>query len=479
MIIQAIKTRFAPSPTGLMHLGNVRAALVNYLFAHQQNGSFILRIEDTDAQRNFDFQGTQIIKDLAWLGIEYDEGPGKPGLVGPYYQSERTSIYQEHLARLIEAKKVYRCFCTEAELEQSRKQQLKLKKPPRYLRVCAHLSSEQIQTKLDTFTPYIWRMRLDHDLSFDIHDIARGTIHFDLIHFSDFPVTRQDGSFTFLFANAVDDMTMKITHVFRGEDHLSNTALQAALFHAFDIPLPIYWHMPIICNTQGKKLSKRDFGFSLTDLQKAGFLPEAICNYLGIIGGGVFEREILSLQELVTAVRFDTISAAGRVTYDVEKLRWVNHKWIDMCDPERLAELTLPFLQERYPVVNTKEKSELVSLLQIIKTDMITLADAPQVTHFYFVEPAITLGDMSQTFGSYLVPVQETVTAQLDKLATVADFIDALKGAAKQQAIPIKYFYWFVRLALTGQQDGPSIHDIVTMLGVETARQRLERFQIC
>lgn len=472
MMIRPIRTRFAPSPTGLMHLGNIRAALVNYLFARQNKGTFILRIEDTDTQRNFDIQGAQILNDLSWLDLTYDEGPGKPGQCGPYYQSERTDIYKAYLARLIEGKQVYRCFCTEEELEHCRKQQIKLKKPPRYSRTCALLSQEQISAKLDAHTPFIWRMSLNPELGFDIHDIARGSIHFELLHFSDFPLTRQDGSFTFLFANAVDDITMEVTHIFRGEDHLSNTALQAALFHAFGALLPTYWHMPIICNSDGKKLSKRDFGFSLSDLQKAGFLPEAICNYLGIIGGGVFEKEILSLQELVEAVKFDQISAAGRVSYDVEKLRWVNHKWISVCDPERLLLLSIPFLQDLYPEVKTMERSTLLQVLQIIKTDMVTLADAPNVIRFYFVEPTLTVGDIAQKIGDQASCIKAIVDQHLDKLENVTLFIEKLKASAKEQNIPIKFVYWFIRLALMGQQDGPSIHDIITMLGVEKTRQR-------
>lgn len=475
MTTQPVRTRFAPSPTGLMHLGNVRAALVNYLFAHQHHGIFILRIEDTDAQRNFDARGAQIIEDLHWLSLTYDEGPGKETQYSPYYQSERTTLYQHKLAILIEKNLVYRCFCTEQELERSRQRQIALKKPPRYERTCASLSQDGLAAKLQEHTPFIWRMKLDDKLSFEIHDLARGLVRFELRNFSDFPLTRQDGSFTFLFVNAIDDIAMRISHVFRGEDHLSNTALQAALYHAFQTPLPIYWHMPILCNSEGKKLSKRDFGFSLSDLRNAGFLPQAICNYLGIIGGGTFEQEVLSLEQLIQAVRFDTISAAGQVRYDVEKLRWLNHKWIEKLEPDELTMLSLPFLTSAYPDIATMDTAVITQLLQTIKTDMTTLADAAQALHFYFNEPTITIGDIAQKLDGQLPAVQACVREQLDKSASIDDFLNRVKTAAKQQGLSMKLLFWFLRLALMGQQDGPSIHDLMTMLGAEKSYARIKR----
>src|SRR5581483_5841986 len=240
-----VRVRFAPSPTGMMHLGNVRTALINFLFAHQKNGTFILRIEDTDAQRMLDPNAQQILADLEWLGLHYDEGPLTQGPYAPYFQSQRSSVYEETRALFESKNLIYRCFCTEQELAKKRDRQIALKLPPRYDRTCAHLSADQIKENIDANMPFIWRFKLNHERSITITDLAHGTITFDLSHFSDFPISRQDGSFTFMFANFVDDYLMKITHIFRGEDHLSNTANQAAMFDALNIPLPIYWHMPI------------------------------------------------------------------------------------------------------------------------------------------------------------------------------------------------------------------------------------------
>lgn len=354
-----IRLRFAPSPTGMMHLGNIRTALMNALFACKNNGSFVLRIEDTDAARNFDPGALNIIQDLTWLGLTYDEGPGKGGPYAPYFQSERAPLYQKSLDQLIAKNAVYRCFCSPEELDKQRTRQIALKKPPRYDRTCLQLSADAINKKLDQKIPFIWRYLLDHTQQISINDLAHGPINFDLKNFSDFPLTRGDGSFTFIFANFVDDMLMNMTHVIRGEDHLTNTACQAVLFHAFNATIPTFWHLPILCNVEGKKLSKRDFGFSLRDLKNNGFLPEAIINYLAIIGGGSFANEVMSFDQLAQAIDFDHINATGQVKFDPEKLRWMNNKWIARISAQELYDRCLPYLTQAYPNLHNIDTEQL------------------------------------------------------------------------------------------------------------------------
>ena len=330
-----VRVRFAPAPTGMMHLGNIRSALINALYAKRYNGTFVLRIEDTDTDRNYDPNAVEITCDLEWLGLTFNEGPGKGGPHAPYFQSQRTALYQEKLQLLINSGHVYRCFCSEEELEQRRERQRALKLPPRYDRTCLGLDAATIEKYLAENIPFIWRFKLDHDQSITITDLAHKEVTFELKHFSDFPLTRQDGSVTFMFANCVDDIDMEITHVFRGEEHLSNTAGQAALYGAFQKPLPTYWHLPLLCNANGKKLSKRDFGFSLRDLKNEGFTPEAILNYLAIIGGS-YQEEIMSFDELANTIDLAHPAKTGSITYDVEKFRWVNRKWIERYTPEEL-----------------------------------------------------------------------------------------------------------------------------------------------
>jgi len=471
------RVRFAPSPTGLMHLGNVRTALLNYLFAHQKDGTFVLRIEDTDPQRNFDPGAKKIIEDLQWLNLEYDEGPLKGGPYAHYFQSERTTIYQEKLKELEKMDLVYHCFCTSEELEKKRQQQVALKLPPRYNRTCLGLSETEIEERLAQRTPFIWRMKVDTDKTIEVTDLARGTINFDLAHFSDFPITRQDGSFTFIFANFVDDALMKITHVLRGEDHLTNTANQAVLYHALNFPLPLFWHLPILCNAKGKKLSKRDFGFSLQDLRAAGFLPEAICNYLAIIGGGTFEQEIMSLKELIETLNFNEVHSTGHVRYDVEKLRWVNRKWIDHYDPEELTQIARPFLKAQYPQAAELDNAKLTQLLQTIKTDLTTLQDVPKTLGFYFEKPEVNKEMLTQHIPEKLQPAIGVIIK--DNLNLIDDpdtFVEKIKKETKQANIPLKAIFAAIRLALIGSAKGPSIHDLLDMLGEKEALNRIKNF---
>lgn len=469
-----VRLRFAPSPTGFMHLANGRIALLNYLFARHTGGSLILRIEDTDAERNFDPGARQILKDLAWLGITFDEGPHLGGPYGPYAQSERTDIYQKHLECLIEKKQVYRCFCSEEDLENKRARQIVLKLPPRYDRTCASLSDEQISKKLDANMPFIWRLKLNYDLPVIIHDLARGDISFDLQNFSDFAITRQDGSVTFLFANAVDDITMRISHVVRGEDHLSNTACQAAIYHALGHKLPLYWHIQIMINKEGKKLSKRDFGFSLKDLQQGGYLPEAICNYLALINGGSFTQEIMSLDELSLALNFENLHAASHAHYDLEKLTWINHKWIERLTTADLVTRCLPYLTEAYPQVNTLDHQTISQLVQAVKTDLPTLQSITQALAFYFSAPLPSAETITTLFGrDILKKLQPIVMESIENAATAEQFLTRAKSEIRKHEIKPANFYHLVRTALSGSPEGLNIQTLITILGIAESKKRI------
>lgn len=466
-----VRVRFAPAPTGMMHLGNVRTALMNYLVARQKQGTFILRIEDTDAERNFDPGAVKLQEDLAWLSLTFDEGPGKGGPHAPYYQSERTAIYQENLQKIIASKHVYRCFCTSEELEKKRQRQIALKQPPRYDRTCHKLSDEQSLEKAKTL-PFIWRMYVDHTKSFTIHDLAHGKITFDMKNFSDFPLTRQDGSVTFIFANFIDDALMKVSCAIRGEDHLSNTASQAVLYNAFGFTIPQFWHMPILCNIDGKKLSKRDFGFSLRDLKESGFLPEAILNYLAIIGGS-FKEEIMSVDELIKTMNFDSMSATGQIKYDVEKLRWVNHKWISKLSLPELEKRCRPFLEEQYPQVKSFSSDAVQLLLKPIASEMVTLPDAVELLNFYFnvpsIEKEILCGLITEPHISFFKDIFKTMITYSD----ITSALDAYKKEGKTAGLAPKQLFSVLRYILTGRTEGISIVDLITLLNKETINTRI------
>lgn len=459
--MKEIRTRFAPSPTGLMHIGNIRTALLNYLFARQNKGTTILRVEDTDPKRNFDPGAVQIQKHLSWLGLSFDEGPQAGGPCQPYFQSQRTEIYQKHLQFLQDNKFVYRCFCTQEELEIKRQRQIAMKKPPRYDGTCSRLSEEKIQEKLTAQTSFVWRMKVDNSKKLSFKDLSRGTLTFDLKNFSDFPLTREDGSFTFMFANGVDDFEMNITHVLRGEDHLTNTVGQVVLLQAFGKEIPTFWHLAILCNQDGKKLSKRDQGFSLEDLRAAGFLPEAICNYLGIVGGS-FEQEILTLDQLVNAYNFENISSTSQIKYDIEKLNWVNHKWIASYDIAKLATMCKPFLDQAYDTSQLSEKT-LTCLIAAIQTDMNTLKDSVELLKFYFERPQISKNQLATTIAADKI---DTLLQILhEETSDWQSFSDHIKQRTKESGISFKELFSSIRLMLTGNAKGLQIHDLFTCLG--------------
>lgn len=466
-----LRVRFAPSPSGFMHLGNVRAALMNFLFARQKNGTFILRIEDTDQQRNVDPEGRQIIEDLSWLSLSYDEGPFKGGPYSPYYQSQRTSIYQAYLEECKAKNLVYRCFCTPEELEKRRQRQLALKQPPRYDRTCLQLSPNKIEEQLAAGTPFIWRFQLDYSKSVSFYDLAHKTMQFELKHFSDVPLTRQDGSFTFMFANFVDDKEMNITHVFRGEDHLTNTAVQVAMFEAFQTEVPVYWHLPIIGNAEGKKLSKRDFGFSLTDLRNGGYLPEAITNYLAIIGHSMHE-EIMDLTTLSSSFNFEHLSSTGQIRYDLEKLRWVNHHWIMKYDTAKLAELCKPFLIQSHAGFTQITQEQLTILIGHIQQELVTLKESADALQFVVARPAIEPSLFEQ---HHLEKYRSFFEGTLQEIKGLPAHEAAarLQALCKEKSFPVKDIFALVRIALTGRAQGPNVKDLFGMLPPEEIQSRL------
>lgn len=471
--MNSVRTRFAPSPTGIMHIGNVRAALLNFLFAKQNKGTFLLRIEDTDAQRNIAHGTDSIIKHLRWLHLNFTEGPTIGGEFGPYFQSERASIYQEYLQKLISKELAYRCFCTPEELELRRNRQIALKKPPRYESTCAKLTIQEIEQKLASKTPFIWRMKTDANKKIFFKDMARGILEFNLQHFSDFPLTREDGSFTFIFANCVDDITMQISHVFRGEEHLSNTVSQTVLYEAFDHTFPAFWHLPILCNLDGKKLSKRDKGFSLDDVHAQGFLPEAICNYLAILGTS-FEKEIMNLDEIAATYKFDHLHGISQIRYDMDKLKWINHKWIASYDLAKLTHLCKPFLAKHYDIKNISDQA-LQTLIKSIQNDMHTLVDAATLLAFYFKQPVIDKKIMLEHIANSDLQILQKI---LQAEPTTDDWNSALvniKAQAKAANIPDKSLYAVIRILITGSPKGMQLADLFSGLGKDEFFKRLKK----
>ena len=470
------RVRFAPSPTGFMHLGNVRAALMNYLFAQQHNGTFILRIEDTDAQRNTEESRAKIIEDLTWLGLSYSEGPLVGGAFGPYKQSERTALYQEKLAELVSLGRAYRCFCTNEQLDLMRKVQAAQGKPPRYNRTCLNYPNDKIMRKVEAGIPFIWRFKINHAQILSIKNINKAPIDFSMEHFSDFALSRSDGSFTFIFVNFVDDWLMQITHVIRGEDHLSNTASQAAMYDALAVPMPIFWHLPIICNASGEKLSKRDFGFSLNDLRESGYLPEAILNYLAIMGTSVTE-EVQSLKQLSQSLNFEKLSSHGGIRYDLAKLQWFNQQWLSKISSDEYLNNAYRTIGSIYGTAIKPQDKSLIKLLELLRTEIKIYSDLVPLVKFYIQSIEI---EKSVINSLLTTEKQITLASLLTQIPPSFDatWMDTLKLQAKENNISMKELMQTVRYLLTGNTHGLGINDLLIILPQELIASRLGNIKI-
>jgi nondiscriminating glutamyl-tRNA synthetase len=369
-----VRVRYAPSPTGHLHIGNARTALFNYLYAKHHDGDFIIRIEDTDQKRNIEGGEESQLDNLSWLNIDWDESPEKPGKYGPYRQSERSDIYLPLIDQLLASNLAYKCYCTEEELEVEREAQKSRGEIPRYNGKCANLSAqEQAQKEAEGITPVV-RFRVPKNRSYSFNDLVKGNITFESDSVGgDFVILKRDGMPTYNFAVAVDDYMMKITHVLRGDDHIANTPKQLMVYEAFGWEAPIFGHMTLIINSEtGKKLSKRDETILqfIEQYRDLGYLPEAMFNFIGLLGWSpVGEEEIFSQEEFIKMFDADRLGKSP-AAFDNKKLEWISNQYMKQVERSEMAKLALPYLVEAKLVEEnpSAEKlawvEELVSLYQ-------------------------------------------------------------------------------------------------------------------
>ncbi|MGE5707382.1 MAG: glutamate--tRNA ligase, partial [Bacteroidota bacterium] len=369
-----MKVRFAPSPTGILHVGNARTALFNWLYARHLGGRFLLRIEDTDRERSKDSFVEDILDGLQWLGLDWDEGP--------VFQSERFEHYRALAERLVEAGHAYRCYCTEAELEESRQRQIEQGLPPRYSGACRDLSPAQEERLIEAGRKPSIRLRVpSKEISFT--DLLRGPLCFDAGLLGDFVLIKSDGSASYNFAATVDDSEMGITHVLRGEDHLSNTPRQIILYELLDRTIPVFAHLPMILGQDKTKLSKRHGATAITQFREEGFLPEAMANYLALLGWAPPEREVLSLSEMVDAFQLEKLSHAGAV-FDRDKLCWMNEQHLRKLSEEDYLARAKTFLLPDCP-----ERARLDEALLMIRESLVTLQDLRTELAFFLSDDRV------------------------------------------------------------------------------------------
>ncbi|PIA25666.1 hypothetical protein AQUCO_10900009v1 [Aquilegia coerulea] len=374
--VNEVRVRFAPSPTGNLHVGGARTALFNYLFARSKGGKFVLRIEDTDLERSTKESENAVLQDLSWLGLDWDEGPGIGGDYGPYRQSERNALYKKFAEQLLNSGHVYRCFCSNEELEKM-KEIAKLKSlPPVYAGKWATATDDEVQEELAKGTPYTYRFRVPKEGTLKIVDLIRGEVSWGLETLGDFVIMRSNGQPVYNFCVTVDDATMAISHVIRAEEHLPNTLRQALIYQALGFPMPHFAHVSLILAPDRSKLSKRHGATSVGQYKEMGYLPQAMVNYLALLGwGDGTPNEFFTLQKLVEAFTIDRVNKSGAI-FDSTKLRWMNGQHLRALPPEDLIKL----VGERWKVTGILKESEgmfIQEAVELLKDgiDLVTDAD--------------------------------------------------------------------------------------------------------
>jgi glutamyl-tRNA synthetase/nondiscriminating glutamyl-tRNA synthetase len=502
------RVRFAPSPTGLLHVGNARTALYNWLFARRTGGKFLLRIEDTDMERSETRYEAQLIEDLRWLGLDWDEGPGEPGqpdmgAFGPYRQSERLAIYAQHTERLLAESKAYRCFCAPEELEAERKLAAAEHRPQIYSGRCRALQPAEIEKNLAAGKPFAVRLKIeDHPLRF--HDLVRGPVEFAAETVSDPILVRSEsnseglpsaGVPVYNYVVTVDDALMRITHVIRGDDHISNTPKQVAIYEAFGWPVPEFAHLSTILGADRERLSKRHGATSIATFREMGYLPEALVNYLALLGWGAKDgkTETFTLEELTRAFSLERVTPSPAI-FDFDKLNWLNRHYLKLADPDRVAALAWGFFADRLPAAKSAPepvKAWFGRLLALFVPAVDRLDQLPEKAAMVFgfdVEAAraneenaaVLAADSARTVLSELAARVRAhsghVTPEIFKA-----WMNEIKAAT---GVKGKDLFHPVRIALTGAHSGREFDKLLPIieggaalgLGVPSVRQRIERF---
>ncbi|MBI5969295.1 MAG: glutamate--tRNA ligase [Deltaproteobacteria bacterium] len=453
--------RFAPSPTGHLHIGGARTALFNWLFARKQGGKFILRIEDTDQVRSTKESIEAIVQSMTWLGLDWDEGP--------IYQTDRLPLYREHVERLLREGKAYPCCCTPEELEEKRKKALQEKRKPKYDGHCRNLKTPI------TGRPAAIRFKAPQHGVTILRDLIKGTIEFENAELDDLVIERSDGWPTYNFSAVVDDATMSITHVIRGDDHVNNTPRQILLYEALGYPLPQFAHVPMILGADKARLSKRHGAASVMAYKEMGFLPQALVNYLVRLGWSYGDQEVFTKEELVEKFSLENVGKSAAV-FNTEKLLWLNGLYIRQEKPEILAELLLPFLEQKG--LKPRSLLWLTEVASTLKERSKTLVEMADQAEFYFRSEF--LFDEKATkkhFTPDIKPPLEMLIAKLESSPEVDEkrLEEIFKETISLKGIKLVALAQAVRVALTGKDVSPGIYEVMKILGKEEVLKRLAR----
>jgi glutamyl-tRNA synthetase len=475
-----VRVRFAPSPTGDLHVGNIRTALFDWAYARHTNGKLIFRIEDTDRERVTDEYIQAAIDTLKWLGLNWDEGPEVGGQYGPYLQSQRLDIYAEWAQKFLDNGDAYHCYCSGEELEERRQLQMKNNQAPGYDGKCRDLSNTQIDDYKSADRKPVIRMRMPQGETV-FTDAIRGEVKFEHLYVPDFVLARADGSPLYTLAVAVDDVLMKITHVLRGEDLLSSTPRQIRVYQAMGVPeseYPIFAHLPFVMGQDNAKLSKRNGEVSIAWYREHGFLPEAICNYLALLGWSPGDdKENITMKELVELFTVERVNSSP-ARFDMKKLEAINGDKIRALSQLEFLKWALPFLTQAKVISGSTEEIELVkAALPIIQERIVTLSEIPAMLKFLFVkEFAVDAEEKPKLLES---GAQEVLKVALDKTSSLANWDHASieevlrKALIEELGLKPRIAFSALRIALTGSHISPPLFESMQLLGKERSLARI------
>lgn len=484
-----IRVRYAPSPTGELHVGNARTALFNYLFARHHGGEFVIRTEDTDLKRNIAHGEKSQLENLTWLGIDWDESAVNPGKYGPYRQSERLDIYNPLIEQLLAEDKAYKCYMTEEELEAEREAQKANGEMPHYGGQHAHLTQEQQAAFEAQGRIPVIRFRVPQNTTYEFNDMVKGSIHFESRSISgDWVIRKRDGMPTYNFAVAVDDHLMEITHVLRGDDHIANTPKQMMIYDAFGWQYPEFGHMTLIINSEtNKKLSKRDGGTLqfIEQYRQLGYLPEAIFNFITLLGWSpVGEDEIFSREELIQLFDHERLSTSP-ASFDMKKLEWINNTYMKKATLDEVTALSLPHLIKAGKVSENASEQELAwaeKVVSLYHDQMSYGAEIVELSALFFNDTLLIDDESKEVLrGETVSAVLSTMKSKLEALSDddfVADNIKPLtKEVQKETGAKGKALFMPIRIAVSGQMHGPELPKVIEVLGKDKVLDHMSQVQ--
>ncbi|HHX22635.1 MAG: glutamate--tRNA ligase [Tepidanaerobacteraceae bacterium] len=477
-----VRVRFAPSPTGSLHIGGARTALFNLLYARHNNGTFVLRIEDTDTERSTEESTAQILRSLKWLGLDWDEGPEKGGDLGPYYQSQRLELYNKEVNRLLSEGKAYYCYCTPEELAQRREEAMKAGKPPKYDENCRNLTDEQrAKYEAEGRKPTI-RIKMPKEGQTTVDDIIRGKVVFDNTVLDDIIIVKSNGIPTYNFACVIDDNAMNITHIIRAEEHLSNTPKQVQTYLALGYDIPKFAHVPMILAPDRSKLSKRHGATSVEEFKEQGYLAESIINYLTLLGWSPEgTEEIFPLQKAINEFTLERVNKTAAI-YDVKKLTWINGHYMRELDLGYVTEMTIPFMVKKGIITENeaKEKFDHIKKVVDVSRDRAKTLDELADTIAFFFKDITEYEEKGIKKHFSKNDAAKLLTLGADALEELEEFThdkteEAFRNLTAEMGVKTAKLIHPTRLAISGRTIGPGLFDIIVLLGKEVTVKRMRK----